>query len=594
MRIRPAQELVHWLEVGRGAGAIRLLVAALVLLALTWWYDLSQARNFAAPEAMEAAQLARNLARGEGFTTQVVRPLTLQWVQDRQGVEAGLGRRPHPDLFNPPFYPLVLAGWMRLLPFQYPIGERFWRYQPELLITILNQLLFFASVALAARLAGRLMGREAGWLLALLLLASELLWRFSASGLSTMLALLLTVGLLDVLVRLEAAVREDARRGAGWFLGWGAGAGLLLGLLGLTRYSGLVLVLPVTAFIVLYLGRRALPVLLITWVVGAAVMVPWLMRNERVSGTWFGVPGQALYAETARFPGDRLERSFQPDLSLVETSDVIQKGVEGLRDLLRDDLLRLGGGWFGAFVLVGLLGQYREPAVRRLRLFVLLSLAALAVAQTLGRTHLSATTPTVNTENLLVLLTPGLFLLGVAFYRGLLERFELPFPEFRHFLSAILVAGMAAPLLLGVFGRSPGPVVYPPYYPPHLQQPVSLLKSSEVLMSDMPWATAWYGDRTSVWTTLDAQDAFYQVNDEHHHLTALLLSPLTMDAPFRRDILQGRSHDWARLAVEVLLRTNVPTGFPLRYAWSPGIPDHLFLADLLLAEREGWLQPASP
>ncbi|MCZ7640857.1 MAG: hypothetical protein M5U12_35255 [Verrucomicrobia bacterium] len=64
--------------------------------------------------------------------------------------------------------------------------------------------------------------------------------------------------------------------------------------------------------------------------------------------------------------------------------------------------------------------------------------------------------------------------------------------------------------------------------------------------------------------------------------------------PFRRDILQGRSHDWARLTVEVLLRTNVPTGFPLRYAWSPGIPDHLFLADLLLAEREGWLQPASP
>lgn len=602
MRLPPVQEFIHWLEVGQGARVLRIIVAVLCVLTVTIWYDLYQTRNFSAPEAMEAAQLARNLARGEGFTTQVVRPLTIQLVEDTLGVNARLGRPPrvepaentrdgdaslrrpvHPDLFNPPLYPLLLAGWMKLLPFNDVIEGFFWRHQPEVLITAFNQLLFLLLAWLAYRLARRLLNGEAAVVLVAVLCASEFLWRFSASGLPTMLLLVLFVGLLDALTRLEEAQREGHHR-LRWFLPRAAAAGLLLGLLALTRYGLLVLLLPVALFYLLFLGRQALPVLAVTLLMTAVVVTPWLVRNHQLSGTLFGVRGYAIYEETLRFPDGRLERSLRPDLETVGTLDLIRKAGEGLRQLTGDDLLRLGGSWVGAFFLVGLLGQYRNPGLSRLRVFLFLCLPTLALTQALGRTHLSVMSPVFTTENLLAVLTPGVCLVGVAFFFWLIERLELPFPEFRHVLSTVLVLGTAVPLFVRVLPPRTVPVVYPPYYPPYLQEAAGYLEPSELLMTDMPWATAWYGDRTSVWTTMDAQQSFYEINDQHKALSALLLTPLTTDAQFRRQILQSRNHEWSRLVLEIMFRTNVPARFPLTHVWRRGTPDHLFLAD-----RPRWL-----
>lgn len=587
MRIPPIQEVIHWLEVGQGARVLRNLVGLLFLIALTFWYDFYQFRNFSTAEAMEAAQLARNLSRGEGFTTQVVRPLAIQLVEDTVGVNARLSKAPPPDLFNPPAYPVLLAGWMKLLPFEYQIkpDKFFWQYQPEMLIAVLNQILFFFTAWLLYRLAKRLISGEMGVLLAVLLLTSELLWRFSMSGLSTMLLLAIVVGLLWVLVLLEDGARTESRR-TGWFVRWGALAGLLLGLAGLTRYATLALIAPVTLFYALFLGRRATVVLAMTWLTCAAVVTPWLVRNYQLSGTLFGTPGYAIYEQTLRFPGTRLERSAKPDLTVVQNFDFIRKAGEGFRILASDDILRLGGSWIGAFCLVGLLGQYRSPALNRLRVFLLLSLVTLGVTQSLGRTHLSTDSPIVNTENLLVLLTPGVFLVGVAFYSWMLEQLDLPFHEFRHVVSTVVAVGAAAPLLAGFLPPRTVPIVYPPYYPPHLQEASGYLNPDELLMSDMPWATAWYGARRSVWITLDYEKSFYAINDDQQVVSALLLSPLSTDAQFRRQILQDRDYEWSRLAVEVLVRNNAPSGFPLTKAWKRGGPDYLFLCD-----RERWYEP---
>jgi hypothetical protein len=54
--------------------------------------------------AMEHAQLARHLARGEGWVTSVLRPLSLAFNPSTQ---------PHPDLFNAPLHPLLLAAFFR-------------------------------------------------------------------------------------------------------------------------------------------------------------------------------------------------------------------------------------------------------------------------------------------------------------------------------------------------------------------------------------------------------------------------------------------------------------------------------------------------
>ena len=78
------QEWIHRFEVGEGTRTVRLVVAILALLGLTAVYDLREYRNFSTAEAMDAAQLARNIAAGKGYTTEFIRPLSIHLVEQHQ------------------------------------------------------------------------------------------------------------------------------------------------------------------------------------------------------------------------------------------------------------------------------------------------------------------------------------------------------------------------------------------------------------------------------------------------------------------------------------------------------------------------------
>ena len=115
------QSVIHKLEVGTGPRVMRIIVLVLTVVALAIWYDMRQYRNLATQEAMDSAQVARNLAEGRGYTTFFLRPFSLYLVQkhtlvlhpealtrtnaDLPQIETG-----HPDLANAPVYPVVLAG----------------------------------------------------------------------------------------------------------------------------------------------------------------------------------------------------------------------------------------------------------------------------------------------------------------------------------------------------------------------------------------------------------------------------------------------------------------------------------------------------
>ena len=124
------QDLLHKLEVGGGMRYLRVGLALLGVVLLTVGYNWRAFRNMSTQEAMDAAQLARNIAQGKGYTTLFIRPFSIHLVKkrnlERQGVQA-VGksadlaqlRGMHPDLANPPVYPVVLAALMKVLPFDY-------------------------------------------------------------------------------------------------------------------------------------------------------------------------------------------------------------------------------------------------------------------------------------------------------------------------------------------------------------------------------------------------------------------------------------------------------------------------------------------
>jgi hypothetical protein len=601
------QDLVHKLEVGGGMRYLRVGLVLLGVVLLTVGYNWRAFRNFGTQEAMDGAQLARNIAQGNGYTTLFIRPFSTYLLKKRNkaregapavGTVADLGRLRgmHPDLANPPVYPVVLAGLMKVLPFDYTIvttkpfwsnGGHFWRFKPDFMIAVFNQLLFLVVITLVFFLARRLFDPTVAWLSSGLMLGTELFWRFSVSGLSTMLLVVIFLGLVWCVVLLEEEGRAP-RWGPWGIIVLAVLSGAIVGLGGLTRYAFGWLIIPVLVFLVLFGGRQRVVLALIALTAFIAVMAPWVARNYYVSGKPFGTATYAVVETTILYPENRLQRSLEPDFSRLYLMAFWLKLNTNLRQIITIELPKLGGSWVTAFFLVGLLVGFRNVAITRLRYFLLGCVLVLTLAQALGRTQLSEESPDINSENLLVLLVPLVLVYGVSLFYLLLEQMRLPFHEVRYIVIGIFSLVVCLPMVFVFLPPKTNPVAYPPYYPPAIQTIAGWLKEKELAMSDIPWAMAWYGQRQCVWLTLkctpDAKDPnthedFFAINDYQKPINLLYLTPQTMDARFLTQWIRAGEQSWGSFILESMVKKKVPDYFPLSESQSGWLPEQLVLTD---------------
>src|SRR4051812_24240614 len=499
------QEFLHKYEVGAGASLMRFISAAAAFIAVALVFDLVALRNFSSRDAMDAAQVGRNLAEGRGFTTSFIRPLSLYLLRNNGGSSNSLPLpNKHPDLGNPPVYPGLLALVWKTKPF--PVEDlskkqNFSVYLPDLWIAVWNQLLLGIAAWLVFILARRLFDSSVAWASFALLLLSETYWRFSVSGLSTVLLMVEFLVLVWVISRLEGAARvAEATKGA--LIALAALAGALVGLMAMTRYSLACLIVPLLVLMATLPSLHRPTLLVVTLAAFMAVCAPWVARNFQVSGTPFGTAGFAIMAGTSNFPEDQLERSLHPPIRQVEMGEYWQKLFTNLHDIVATDLWRLGGGWIMALFLVGLLVPFRNSVLGRTRLFLVMSIAALCVAQALGRTTASTENVDINSENLLIVVAPAVLMFGISLFILLREQLNLGGPAGRNLLWAFLYLIVGIPLFLTVLGPHLSRLAYPPYYPPWIQQKSLAVRPDGAIMTDVPWAVAWYGDRPGIWLSL--------------------------------------------------------------------------------------------
>jgi len=502
----PVQELIHKWELGAGKRVLKLMVGVVAMVALAIFYDLKAFRNLSTQEGLDAAQLARNISQGRGYTTDFIRPLSI-YLLGRNVVaqtapaagDADSTNRialpqlagPHPDVANAPLYPLVLAGVLKAMPFDYPdlsTLKSFSIYAPDLWIAVFNQLLFLVAVCMVFRLARQLFDETVAWMAAAVFLATDLFWRFSISGLPTMLLVVILLALVGILARLELAAREGTRS-MGSLTGMAAGAGLLMGVAALTRYSFGWLIIPVVIWLATVAGNRRAVLALTAAVVFVAVLAPWLMRNYQLTGTPFGTAGYALFEGTSLFPGQELERTLTPDFSQIDTTIFWHKFMSNMREIFQNDFPKFGGSWVSALFLAGLLVPFKNVTLSRVRFLVIACVVVLTVVQAFGRTGLTTESPEINSENLLVVLAPLVFMYGLSLYFILLEQFTAI--ASRYLITGIAFALTAAPLILTFLSPSPSPIVYPPYYPPWIQEKAGYVEETDFILTDIPWAVAW-------------------------------------------------------------------------------------------------------
>ncbi len=540
-------DLIYRLEEGSGKPLPRIVAAILVLLIVICAYNWFCFRNMATAEAMDCAQVARNLAEGKGFTTLFVRPLSIRVLQERaaknqeptapwQTEDSAQLKGNHPDLANAPVYPVILAGLMQILPFNYraDLNSRFWsspgfeltgeheeislhrfrRYQPDFLISAFNQLVLLSVAALVFFTAKRLFNIPTAVLSTVLVLGTEQLWRFATSGLPTIVLMLITGGLFWCVAHLdkdafwgEAPLRKgiklvrlkEAGQGARPNpLKWSALAGALVGLGALTRYPFALMILPVLFFILLFAGRLRVSHAATAFAAFAILLTPWLVRNWLVSGLPFGTATYGILEGSVLFPGDNLPRALNANISiagLVLAKVVWFKLLANGGQLIQDEIPRLGGSWVGAVFIIGLLVPVGSVRARRLGYFLAVSFVVLAVAQALTQTELSVQSPGINSENLLVLLVPAVWIYGTAFFFRLLDYLDVKFVAVRPYIVCVFAAITCLPMIFALLTAARSPVVFPPYFPPWTQTAAAFVKSDELMMSDTPWAMAWYGRR---------------------------------------------------------------------------------------------------
>jgi hypothetical protein len=575
----PLQEWIHHWEEGAGARGLKVAAAILGFAALACLYDVLAFQGFPCEEAMETAQLARNLSAGQGYVTKSIRPFSIHLLQ--QAAAPGQEQRevslPVPDLNNPPVYPVLLAAAMKVLPVEFTARkDQYWFYQPERWIAVFNQLFFLGAALLLFRIALRLFDARVAWLSTAVFVGTNLFWRFSVSGLSTMLLVLIFLGVLMCLIIIEERERAESARRAGTGLALLTGA--LLGIGGMTRYGFAWMIVPAALFVIWTAPRSRGRLCLALIAAFVVVMSPWLARNFTVSKTIFGQSDYAVLQETPPLPGNFLERAFDPgkELKRVAPLDVFDKFLANSRGMWKDDLPRFSGNWISAFFLVGLLIPFRRPSLGRVRFFLLFSLLVLFVVQAVGQTHLTTDSPEINSENLLILVAPLIFVYGVALFFILFDQLSLGAVDIRGAVIGCFILVLSVPFIASlVLGHTVAP--NSPYSPLHIQTTARMLKPEELMMSDIPGAVAWYGDRDCAWLTADDDREFNAFN-KLEPVQALFLTQRTTDDRFLSEMML-KPASWSHFVAECQAHGEVPTGFPLTKAPTGFLPYQMFLSD---------------
>jgi Dolichyl-phosphate-mannose-protein mannosyltransferase len=483
---------------------IRRSMFFLILILLTFGNLFTLFRGLNSPQAMDQAQIAREIARGNGFTTKYIRPIAYHQVKEQRGgtVVPFVG---FPDTYNSPLNPLLNAAVLKLIGAddakQWKMGDNEMVFPLDRVIATVSTLCFLMSIGVCYLLVSRIFDPKIAGVTAILMLLCETFWEYALSGLPQMLMLLLFSCAIYFVYR---AV-EDASEGRIPFAP-AIIAGVFFTLLALTHYVTVWIALGYIIYAAVALRPRGVvgATVLVTLLIGMAFV---LIRNSGISGTPFGTAFLNLYNGIGGGNEDFVMRSKD-----LESYPLINKGI--ITNVVRMTLLQttsiipfLGGILVAPLFFISLLHPFKRPSIANFRWAILVMFAVSAF----GLSIYGVSTNKLDPNQTHLLFAPIMAAYGLAFISILWSKIPavIAVSMLRnvHHIAIIVLCGL--PLLMsmpqkvkiGMDRRDRGGIPHwPPYYAPALNLGLSSwLTEKEICVSDQPWAVAWYADRMSVW-----------------------------------------------------------------------------------------------
>ncbi len=454
-------------ELQRKVLIVGMLFAFIALMYLV--FNVSRFETLADVNAIDYAQIARHLMRGDGFTTSFIKPLGLVY---ETSVEH------HPDLTYPPLHVALISAVMRVL------GAN------DRAVSHSSGLAFLLTIPVLFTLAARLFDWRTAVLATLLFGTHIANLSYSISGLEASLLTLLVTGMLLLLHCAASSEKHE--------LLWVVGAGVALGLAYLTKYVWIAALVPAVVYLIVMKPEGRLVRVLIFVAVVAIVAAPWLYRNYSITGNpFFSLRWHELLGQTRAHPANTVYRLYDEDMPsyLVFMADnpravfeKIRGGLTGLYGAFNN----LGGLFVTPFFLVGILVRLGDDRIERLRylLYGMLVIVSVVLALFIAAPRLIAPVGGFVT------------VLAVAFFWRLLDARTQALEPRTRLRWVVVAVGLLLVLHLHPFVTS-----ITPDEPENLvgetplEQAMTQLRDTVdgPVLTDIPWTVAWMADVDAVW-----------------------------------------------------------------------------------------------
>ncbi len=513
------------------------------------------------PVAMDQAQIARQVARGEGMTTKFIRPIALAQTYHKADNEAkkktadaqkeakaeGLDTEEDinipiqfdsltiRDTSNAPLNIFANAIALKLTGTDnYDstiIRDGYYSYAPDRVIASVSAIFFILSIIAIFHLARRVFDTMIASITCTLIILSSVFLEFAISGLPQMLMLFLfTLGLnflytaiqrkqndeLPIVPVIIAGLFFSLACLAGWIAFWP--------MLGFIIFTGIYFK-PIGAYSI---PPAIILVLLCAWSG---------YNNYNYSGNIFGAAVYSIYEGIGAQEGgaDSIMRSIAQRDIPVDAQTILTMCITRSFTQLNSIVSTMGGCIVAAFFFLAIFHTFKNRAGNTLKWAIFL----MWIMSTIGMA-LYSSDETISSGQIQILSAPMFIAFGLAILFIFIARAEASHANIKglkQFAIAVVIIVSAAPtimslpatLRIGLLSETTGLHQWPPYYPPVMTGKLrENTDADKVIASDQPWAVAWYANRSSTWLPRKTT-TFAELDDMFNHggssIGGILITP---------------------------------------------------------------------
>jgi cbb3-type cytochrome oxidase subunit 3 len=517
------------------AGAlIRRSLFFIVLIILTLGNLFTLFRGLNSPQAMDQAQIAREIARGNGFATKMIRPVA--YYQAEKTARRTVPLQGFQDTYHSPLNPLLNAAVLKLIgadkPNSWQMSDNEMVYPLDRVIASVCTLFFLIAIGVNYLLISRIFDPKIAGVCAILMLFCEVFWNYSLSGLPQMLMLLLfSCGLYFAYRATEASTEGRIAMTPAIV------AGIFFTLLALTHWMTVWISLGYILYAAIAFRPRGIVGISILGLLLVAGIGP-MIRNIDITGSPFGTAFLTLYNGLGNGTETTVMRNSDLEAEPLVLDGLIAKVLRTTLTQATDIVPLLAGIVVAPLFFLALLHPFKRKSIADFRWAILL----MWISAAFGLAFFGISTRPLDPNQLHLLFAPIMTAYGLAFISILWTRLDFvgSTPMLQNVHHFIIVGICALPLVLSLpskvrtgmhLSNRGGVPHWPPYYAPALNNESGVkgfTTPKQVVFSDQPWAVAWYADRISIWLP-PSREGFQKLetvaSDLQTPVAGILISP---------------------------------------------------------------------